>query len=85
MAKGFSQKPGIDFQETFALVAKFTTLHVLLARVAENDWELHSMDVKTTFLKGVLEEEIYMECPEGVIEDSQAGKACRLVKAIFGL
>jgi len=85
VAKGFSQKPGIDFTETFALVAKFTTLRVQLALVAENDWELHTMDVKTAFLNGVLEEEIYMECPEGLEEKIPQGMVCRLVKAIYGL
>jgi len=85
VAKGYSQEPGIDFQETFAPVATFTTLRVLLALVAENDWELHSMDVKTAFLNGVLEEEIYMECPEGVLEEPDGDRVCRLIKAIYGL
>jgi len=85
VAKGYSQEPGIDFHETFAPVAKFTTLRVLLALVAENNWELHSMDVKTAFLNGELEEAIYMECPEGIIEPTDHGMACRLVKAIYGL
>jgi len=85
VAKGYSQEPGIDFQETFAPVAKFTTLGILLAPVAENNWELHSMDVKTAFLNGVLEEEIFMECPEGIMEEYQGKKVCRLVKAIYGL
>jgi len=84
VAKGYSQQPGIDLAETFAPVTKFTTLRVLLALVPENDWELHSMDVKTAFLNGVLEEEVYMQCPEG-IDEIPKGMVCRLVKAIYGL
>jgi len=85
VAKGFSLALGIAFQETFPPVEKFTTLCVLLALVVENDWELHSMDIKTAFLNGVLEEEINMECPEGIVENVQEGQACRLIKAIYGL
>jgi len=85
VAKGYSQEPGIDFRETFEPVAKFTTLRLLLALIVENDWELHSMDVKTAFLNGELQEEIYMEVPEGVRENTEPGFACRLVKAIYGL
>jgi len=84
VAKEYSQQPGIDFTETFAPVAKFTTLRVLLALVAENHWELHSMDVKKAFLNGVLEEEVYMHFPEG-IDEIPKGMVCRLVKAIYGL
>jgi len=69
VAKVYSQELGIDVQETFAPVAKFTMLCILLALVAENNWVLLSMDVKTGFLNRVLEEEIFMECPEGIMEE----------------
>jgi len=85
VAKGYSQEPGIDFHETFAPVAKFTSLRILLALVPENNWELHSMDVKTAFLHGMREEELYMELPEGVMEEAKGDTVCRLVKAIYGL
>ncbi|CAD5184495.1 unnamed protein product, partial [Musa acuminata subsp. malaccensis] len=68
VAKGFSQKEGIDYNETFSPVSKKDSLRIVMALVAHYDLELHQMDVKTTFLNGDLDEEIYMEQPEGFIE-----------------
>ena len=61
MAKGYSQKEGIDFSEVFSPVVRHTSIRVLLSIVAAQDLELEQMDVKTAFLHGHLEERIYME------------------------
>jgi hypothetical protein len=67
VARGFTQTYGVDYNETFALVVKFTSIHYILALVALEDMEIHQMDVKTTFLNGEVEEEIYMEQPQGFV------------------
>ena len=86
VAKGFTQIPGIDFDETFSPVARFESLCLLLALAMLEDWNIHQMDVKSAFLtNGVLEEEIYMEQPTGFIVSGQESKVCRLWKAIYGL
>ena len=85
VAKGFTQIPGIDYDETFSPVARFESLRLLIALAALEDWEIHQLDVKSAFLNGVLEEEIYMEQPEGFIMAGQETKVCRLKKAIYGL
>jgi hypothetical protein len=85
VAKGYTQIPGIDFDETFSPVACFESIRLLLALAALEDWEIHQLDVKSAFLNGVLEEEIYMEQPEGFIIAGQENKVCRLKKAIYGL
>ena len=61
MARGFSQKEGIDYEETFAPVARYTSIKSVLALVAVMKWKIHQMDVKTAFLNGVVEEEVYVE------------------------
>ena len=61
MARGFSQKEGIDYEETFAPVAKYTSIRSILAMAVVMKWKIHKMDVKTTFLNGVVEEEVYVE------------------------
>ena len=63
--KGYEQKQGIDYDETFAPVAMLKTIRILLAISALEDWEIHQMDVKSAFLNPVLEEEVYMMQPEG--------------------
>lgn len=61
MAHGFSQKEGIDYEETFAPVARYTSISAIMAIAAKMGWKLHQMDVKTAFLNGVVEEEVYVE------------------------
>ena len=85
VAKGYAQVEGLDYTETFAPVAKFTSIRVLLTLAAAHDWEVHHMDVKTAFLNGDLEEEVYMDQPEGCEEVGKEDLVCRLKKSLYGL
>jgi hypothetical protein len=85
VAKGFTQIPGLDFDETFSPVARFESLQLLLALAALEDWHIHQMDVKSAFLNGELDKEIYMEQPQGFITSGKETQVCRLKKAIYGL
>src|SRR5712671_7923560 len=66
VAQGFTQIEGIDYDKTFMPVAKLASLRVILALAAEQDLEIHQMDVKSAYLNGTLEEEIFMEPPPGL-------------------
>ena len=85
VAKGFTQEAGIDYEETFSPVVKFTSIRLFLAIVARLDLELHQMDVKTTFLNGELKEKIYMEQPVCFVVKGQEKKVCKLNRSIYGL
>lgn len=85
VAKGFTQVEGIDYQETFSPVARFESIRTLLALAALEDWDVEALDVKTAFLYGDLDEEIYMEQPEGFVEKGKENHVCLLRKAIYGL
>ena len=85
VAKGFTQKGGIDYRETFSPVSKKDSLRIIMALVAHYDLELHQMDVKTAFLNGSLEEDIYMDQPEGFSIKGKEHLACKLKKSIYGL
>ena len=85
VAKGFTQKEGIDYTETFSPVSKKDSLRIILALVAHFDLELQQMDVKTAFLNGDLEEEVYMKQPEGFSSSVGEHLVCKLRKSIYGL
>jgi hypothetical protein len=85
VAKGYSQRFGIDYDETFAQVAKQDTLRMILSFVAVYDLEMHQLDIKTAFLYGELDEEIYLEQLEGFIKNGQEHMVCRLHKYLYGL
>jgi hypothetical protein len=67
VARGFSSVEGIDYEETFAPVARYTSIRTIIALAASMGWRLHQMDVKTTFLTGEIEEEVYIEQPDGFV------------------
>ena len=83
VAKGFRQEYGVDFDEIFSPVVKMTTLRFLLGVVAADNLELIQLDVKTTFLHGDLQEEIYMEQPKGFVASCQEHLVCRLRKSLY--
>ena len=85
IAQGFTQAHGIDYNKTFAPVAKFASIRVVLALVALNDWEVEQVDIKNAYLNAQLTETIYMAQPPGFVEPGQAHKVCQLLKALYGL
>jgi hypothetical protein len=85
VARGFTQTYGVDYNKTFAPVAKFTSIRCILALAALEDMEIHQMDVKTTFLNGKLEEEIYMEQLQGFVHQGGEHLVCKLHKSLYGL
>jgi hypothetical protein len=85
MARGLSQKEGEDYDETFASVARYTSIRTIISLVASMGWNLHQMDIKTTFLNGAIEEEVYIEQPQGFEVHSRDTHVCILKKALYGL
>eukprot|EP00253_Pinus_taeda_P033502 PITA_33502 len=85
VGKGFAQKEGVDYEETFAPTAKWTTIRTLFALAAQNGWKVHQMDVKTAFLNGDLKENVFMSQPEGFVVKGDEHKVCKLVKSLYGL
>lgn len=85
VAKGYTQTYGVNYQETFAPVAKLNIVRVLLSLAANQDWPLLQFDVKNAFLHGDLKEEVYMDLPPGIGTSPGKGVVCRLRKALYGL
>ncbi|UYV66529.1 hypothetical protein LAZ67_4001965 [Cordylochernes scorpioides] len=85
VAKGYSQKPGLDYGETFSPVVKFDSIRTILSLCALFDMEMIQLDVKSAFLNGDLEEELYMEQPQGYENPDFPNHVCSLQKSIYGL
>jgi hypothetical protein len=85
VAKGYTQKEGEDSFDTYSPVVRLTTIRVLLFLASSHGLLVRQMDVKTTFLNGELEKEIYMDQSDGFVAKGQEGKVCKLLKSLYGL
>ena len=85
VARGFSQIEGINYEETFAPVARYSSIQTILALSAHMGWHIHQMDVKIAFLNGVIEEEVYIKQTEGFEIFSSESHVCRLKRVLYGL
>ena len=85
VAQGFTQTYGIDYDETFAPVTKFTSTCVVLALAAIHNWEVHQINVKNAYLNAELTKKVYMAQPPSFAKVGQEGRVCRLHKALYGL
>nr|GEZ71668.1 retrotransposon protein, putative, Ty1-copia subclass [Tanacetum cinerariifolium] len=85
VAKGYCQKEGQDFFDTYSLVTRITSIRILIAITAIHNLIIHQIDVKTAFLNGELDEEIYIQQHKGFVVKGQDHKVCKLVKSLYGL
>ena len=85
VAGGHRQKKGVNHDETFAAAAKIASIRVLLALAAQRDWEIDQIDVVSAYLNADLQDEVYMEAPDGVLAEGEKGKVCHLRKGLYGL
>jgi len=85
VARGFSKVEGIDYDETFAPVARYLSIKSILALSTQMGWKIHQMDVKKTFLNGMIEEEVYIEQLEGFKTFDHESHVCQLKRALYGL
>ena len=85
VARGFSQAYGLDYHETFSLVARLSSIRVLFSLALDQYWPLHQLDVSNAFLYGDLDEQVFMEQPPGYVAQGESSEVCLLKKAIYGL
>jgi hypothetical protein len=85
VSRGFSQIEGIDYDETFSPVTRYSSIRSILSLSAQMGWRIHQMDVKTVFLNRIIEEEVYIEKPEGFETFDRESHVCRLKRALYGL
>ena len=85
VCKGYTQEEGLDYGENFSLVARMEGVRTLLAYTAYKGFKVYQMNVKSAFLNGILEEEVYIEKPEEFVDENNKDKVCKLHKALYGL
>ena len=85
VTRGFQQKAGLDYEETFSPVVKASTIRIILTLAVHYNWQVRQMDINNAFLNGYLKEAVFMYQPEGFEDLSKPDHICRLTKAIYGL
>ena len=85
VAQGYTQRSGLDYEETFSPVVRFESVRTVLALAAQRDLKIHQMDVSTAFLNGELNELVYMKQPQGFVESGKENFVCKLNRSIYGL
>ena len=85
VTQGYTQVEGVDFDETFASVARLESIRIILAIASHLNFKLYQMDVKRAFLNGMLQEEVYVEQPKGFIDPHRPNDVYKLKRALYGL
>ena len=85
VAKGYTQIYDSDYYDTFSLIAKIASVHLLLSMAAMSSWPVYQLDIKNAFLHGDLDKEVYMEQPPRFVAQGEFGLVCRLRRSLYGL
>ena len=85
VAKGYAQTYGMDYSNTFSVVAKMTSVRLFISLAATYNWDLHQLDIKNVFLHSDLQEEVYMDQSPRFVAQREKGRVCRLRKSLYGL